>query len=446
MPEPTGRRGCRPLNLASATAAARPSNVRWRILAVLVSASFVSYVLRYNVSMAGPALVADLALTEQQLGYLFAAFTAGYAIFQFPGGLFSDAVGPRRALTIIAVLWGVLTLATSVVPGAVGGSTTLAFVALILVRFLVGVAHAPVFPIFGGATERWFPVGGWGLPNGLGASGLTLGVAASAPLVAWLIGAFGWRVSFVLLAPLGFGVAAIWWWQGRDYPAQHPATNDAELRLIAAGRPAAIVTEDAPPSWRRVLGNRDVLLLTFSYFCMNYIFYLFFNWVYYYLVTVRHFDPQQAGFVTSAQWFAGAVGGALGGYLCDLICRRYGMQRGCTSLIVAGLVAAAVFLFVGTVSTNPLVTVTALAATFFCCQFIDGPYWAATISVGGRHAAAACGVLNTGGNVVGFVNAMLVPLVAAALGWTAALLTGSVLALLGATVWLFIRVERTIAA
>ena len=40
--------------------AARPSNVRWRILAILVLVSLVSYLLRGNLSIGGPAMVEDL--------------------------------------------------------------------------------------------------------------------------------------------------------------------------------------------------------------------------------------------------------------------------------------------------------------------------------------------------------------------------------------------------
>ena len=96
----------------------RPSAVRWRVLALLVLASFISYVLRYNVSTAGPEMMTDLGLTEQQLGYILAAFTAGYTIFQFPGGVFGVKVGPRRAMAMIMVLWGLLTVLTSAVPGS----------------------------------------------------------------------------------------------------------------------------------------------------------------------------------------------------------------------------------------------------------------------------------------------------------------------------------------
>jgi ACS family glucarate transporter-like MFS transporter len=74
-------------------------------------------------------------------------------------------------------------------------------------------------------------------------------------------------------------------------------------------------------------------------------------------------------------------------------------------------------------------------------QFTDSAAWAATTLVGGRQASAACGVLNTGGNVVGGIGALLVPITARELGWPAALGTAALSAFLGAAVWIWIRAE-----
>ena len=139
------------MNIQSATSVVRPSNVRWRILAILVLASFIAYFLRTNLSFAAPDMMRDLGLSEIEWGYVLAAFTAGYALFQFPGGLLGDRFGPRRVLTLIAIAWAVLTVVTAIVPGggADEGSPS-AFViiaSLVLVRFLVGAVHAPIFPV-----------------------------------------------------------------------------------------------------------------------------------------------------------------------------------------------------------------------------------------------------------------------------------------------------------
>src|SRR5690606_32224969 len=348
----------------------RPTAVRWRVLALLVLSSFISYVLRYNVSTAGPEMMTDLGITEQQLGYILAAFTAGYTIFQFPGGVFGVRLGPRRAMTIIMVLWGLLTMLTSAVPGSGVAGTATTVAALVLVRFLVGAAHAPIYPLTGGVVERWFPVGSWALPNGLSSTGLTLGTAASAPLLVWMMAEVGWRQSFVLLGPIGFIGAFLWWWYVRDNPAEHAAVNEEEAAMIVADRPVAAPLEagDERHGWQRVLKDRNVLLLTLSYFCMNYIFYLMFNWVFYYMVEVRGFEGQQAGYFTSIQWIAAAVGATLGGFICDFLCRRVGLRWGCAWPAMAGVAASGVFLLFGSVTMSAYVAVACLAMSFLCNQ------------------------------------------------------------------------------
>ncbi|HEX2138545.1 MAG TPA: MFS transporter [Woeseiaceae bacterium] len=420
------------------------TGVRWRVLALLVLASFVSYVLRSDMSIAGPAIVDDLGLTEQQLGYVLAAFTAGYTIFQFPGGVFGIKLGTRRAMTVIMVLWGLLIMLTAAA-GSIGASAATVVAALIGVRFLVGAAHAPIYPLTGAVIERWFPIGSWALPNGLSSTGLTLGYAAVAPALALMIAAWGWQTAFAMLGPLAFIGAIFWWWYVRDEPSQHATVNDAEAALIMANRPDVVAPDTNQPGWLRVLKNRDVLLLTLAYFCMNYIFYLMFNWVFYYLVEVRGFDSTAAGFFTSVQWIAAAVGATLGGFVCDFLCRRYGMRQGCARPAIVALVLSGTFVLIGAVTGNAYIAVACLALSFLCNQITEAAFWAAGISIGGRNAAAACGVMNTGGNSAGFVNALLVPFTAATFGWTAAMVTGTVFAFLSAGLWLFIRADRPVA-
>ncbi len=236
---------------------------------------------------------------------MMAAFPLGYALFQFPGGCWGDRRGPRLTLTLITIAWGVLIAVTSLTPSRELAPVFLVIGFLVTVQFLVGAAHAPVFPIVVCAIERWFPVGRWALPNGLSSSGLTIGLAATASALPWLIGNLGWRVSFLVLAPFAFATAALWWWYARDRPEQHPAINAAELELISKNAAPVPCSDGGEPAWRRVLKNRDALFAMLSYSCMNYVFYVVFSWGFYYLVTIRGFAAQEAGFLTSAQWLAG---------------------------------------------------------------------------------------------------------------------------------------------
>ncbi len=421
----------------------RTSYVRWHIVGLLFLASFVAYVLRTNMSVAGESMMTDLGISKIQFGFVLAAFAWGYAMFQFPGGVLGDIIGSRRALTYIMVMWGVLTVGIGLLPAAGLLPVTNMLMLVAGLRFLMGAAQAPLYPVTGGGTiSNWFPVSGWAFPNGLTSTGLTLGAAATGPLIAWMVIEMGWRQSFLLTAPLAFFVAGIWWNYSRDYPVQHSAVSQSELNLIDADRPPPEVAQKEKGIWLKVLMNRDILLLTLSYFCMNYVFYIFFNWFFIYLVDVRGFDVLEGGLLAAAPWLVGAVGATIGGIGCDRLSKTRGARLGYRIIPVISLSLVALLLFAGATANNAYLAVFLLSLCFGCTQLTEGSYWAAAISVSGRHAAAATGVLNTGGNVVGGIGALLVPYMADKLGWVVALTTGSVFAITGAVLWLFIRADR----
>jgi ACS family glucarate transporter-like MFS transporter len=261
-------------------------------------------------------------------------------------------------------------------------------------------------------------------------------------LIVWLIAELGWRGSFVASAPIAFLLAGIWWWYTRDHPREHAGVERSELELIEAGRSPPDAAASERGVWKAALRNREILLLTASYFCMNYVFYLFFNWFFYYLVEVRGFDQERAASLSAAQWVVGAVGATLGGLLCDRTMKRFGARRGARVLPVVGLVGSALLLALGASATEPLLAVALLAGCFGMNQLTEAGFWATTISVAGRHASAAAGVLNTGGNLVGFFGALLVPAIAQALGWPWAIASGAIVALIGALLWIWIRGDR----
>jgi ACS family glucarate transporter-like MFS transporter len=103
---------------------------------------------------------------------------------------------------------------------------------------------------------------------------------------------------------------------------------------------------------------------------------------------------------------------------------------------------SATFLYAGAMVENPLVSVVLLCIAFGCTQLSEAPFWVATMAVSGRHAPIATGVLNTGGNLPGVLGGVLVPFVAGGFGWSVAMATGSVFAIVGAFLWLFIRADE----
>jgi ACS family glucarate transporter-like MFS transporter len=420
-----------------------PTNIRWRVLAILSFLSFLSYLLRSNLSIASSTMMADLQLSKIQWGWVMASFPLGYALCQFPGGMLGDRLGPRKVLAFSVVAWGTLIIVTSQIPSPDSASVILILGSLMLVQFVVGVSHAPIYPVSNSAIQRWFPVGGWSFPTGLSSTGLTLGLAGTASLLPLLMERYGWRTSFVILSPVALFGAALWWWYGRDHPADHPSINTAEADLITRGR-ETLSKSGMPgkPAWLRMLMNRNALLLTLSYSCMNFVFYLMFTWGFLYFVEYRGFDNKEAGFLTAAQWIFGGAGAALGGWFGDYFYRRIGLRWGYRLPILIGMIVSALLLIGVAVTPNAYLAAGLLGLCFFFNQTTEGPYWSGSIAIGGRHAGKTGGLLNTGGNAVGAVSAVLLPWVAKYHGWDNAMFLGAGVALIGAGLILLVRFDE----
>ncbi len=414
---------------------------RWRLFSVLFLLSFLSYLMRQNKHVAGEFMMPELGISEIQMGWIYAAFIWGYALFQLPGGVFGKKFGPRVALTSVGVIWVVTTGLTGWLPGQVFQSGIGIIASLLVVRFFVGVAHAPIYPIQASVVERWFPVGHWALPNAVGSTGLTLGAALAQPLVAFAMVYWGWRASFYLFIPLGIALFWLWWHYATDEPADHPAMSTQELEQIQSGR-AQLTPNVGFGAWRQLIRNRDTLLLTCAYFAENCIFYLFFTWFFHYLVTELGFSILETGFLASLPWLCGAVMASVGGYTCDTLCARLGPRWGCRIPAITGLLSAGLFLYAGLYASSPYSAVALLSLCFASTQLTEGAYWSAQTYVAGPYTAPACGVMNTGGNLAGIVVAPLMPYLASHVGWVTALSTGSLMALIGAGLWLFICADR----
>src|SRR5258708_12728242 len=82
------------------------SNVRWLLIFWLFILSVVAFLDRVNISIPRTSLAAAPHLSNVQLGWVFSAFLAGYALFQTPGGRLDDRRGPLPVLARPPTAWG----------------------------------------------------------------------------------------------------------------------------------------------------------------------------------------------------------------------------------------------------------------------------------------------------------------------------------------------------
>ena len=190
--------------------------------------------------------------------------------------------------------------------------------------------------------------------------------------------------------------------------------------------------------WGRLLTDKNLLLLTFSYFALNYFEYIFFYWIYYYFGEVRHLSARDTSIATALPFVAMMVMTPLGGKISDLLALRHGIKFGRRVVAMVGMAASAVLLYLGAGGFSIPVTVALLSLAFGFATSAEGPFWASAIEISGEQAGAGCGIFNTGGNIGGGLAPVITPLLAAHLGWSSGLYFGSGMVMAGVLLWLLI--------
>ena len=422
----------------------RGVRVRWRIFSLLVGFATIVYFQQRSVSIAAERIMPELSLTQMQIGWLQWAFVFTYGLLQFPGGVFGQRAGARRALTGIML---VAVLATALVPLAPALFTgTLLFAVLLSTQFLLGIAHAPFMPVCAGVMAAWLPSRRWALAQGIHTCGCQIGAAMAPPILVMLMQAFGWQRALFWAALPPLALIALWVWYGRDTPREHPSVSAAELAEL--GEPV-IPPTDVAISFdriRHILGNRDVLLLTGSYICMNYVFYLLASWSFLYLIQQRHFTALEGGWLASLPPIGAAIGAAAGGSLTDALARRFGTTWGYRLAPLISLPTAGLLLLVAIHVANAYAAVAALTLAFATIELTEGAYWAGTMQIARSDAMAATGVLNTGGNFGGIIGIPVVAYLSGHGAWNAAFFVGFLFALVAALAWLGVDTSRLLQA
>jgi MFS transporter, ACS family, glucarate transporter len=418
----------------------RHIRVRWWIFGFMFAFAFVAYVQRQAVNIASAGMISDLRFSQMQIGFLAQAFTVGYACFQFGGGVYGQRRGARRAFVVISLVAYAAVVALPIAPALAAGGVM--FGVMLLAQLVLGLAQAPVFPISAGVLESWFPASRWSLVMGVQALGMNLGAALAPPLISELMVAAGWRRALLVASVPALAVIAAWAWYGRNSPREHPGVSAEELAELGPRR------EDARSKlidWRRVgklLRDRNVLLITLSYTCMNYVFYLLQVWCFLYLVQERHFSILESGWLAMAPPLGAALGCGIGGKLGDVCYLRYGARWGYRWVPLIGLPLGGVLLIAAVQASNAYWAVAALTAAYAAVELLEGPSWAAMLQVAQADSMAATGVLNTGGNIAGVIGIPLVGYLSGHGMWTAAFVIGALFAVLSGVLWLWIDADR----
>ncbi|APA89173.1 MFS transporter [Paraburkholderia sprentiae WSM5005] len=275
---------------------------RWAVLALLAIGVLISFVDRTSISstLADANFIRHFALTDVDRGWINAAFFWSYGLFQVPMGWVADRYGVKWPYAISFTLWCIATTMMGLV-------TTLG--ALVLMRLIIGVAEAIVIP----ASYRWirnnFDERQNGLAVGLLAMGNKFGPALGAPIAAWIIVTYSWKLMFIVTGLAGLIWLAPWLLLVRN---DLPTKAD----LAQANRRARTVTFgnilSSPVVWGGMITN----------FCYGYFTFYCMTWMPAYLVEQRGLSISRSGLFTFFSFAGIAIVAALAGSAADLIIAR----------------------------------------------------------------------------------------------------------------------------
>jgi MFS family permease len=402
---------------------------RARVTFLLSTIYALMYLDRVNLSAAASSVKTEFGLSNSQLGVAFTGFSWTYLATVLVGGWAARRYGPRAVLLCCAVLLGVSTIGTAFAAGAVS---------LFLIRMLVGASEGPAFPAATQAMRNWYPADKFGYIQGITHSASRLGAAIAPPLVAWLIVATNWRVSFAICGSAVLVWGAFWWIQFRDDPREHASI---EPEALAGVEPVASGARTPVPLLALTTRMLPVTLVMFAY---GWAYWIFVSWLPLYFINHHHVELKASAFLTSVPLVAGMFGNTAGGMLSDWLLRRTGNHRIARCSVVAGsLAGCALALIPVALTPNLAVALSCLALAMFFLELTIAPMYAIPMDMSKEFAGMGSAFIIMGVALAGITSPWVFGWLIDLTGnWNVPFATAIGVLLLGAGGVLLIRPDR----
>jgi MFS transporter, ACS family, tartrate transporter len=367
------------------------------IVLPLFFVSVIAYLDRVNIGYAALTMNNDLGLSAAMFGLGAGIFFAGYILFEIPGALIAERYSAKIWLARIMISWGLV-------------SGLMAFMTktwhFYVLRFLLGAAEASLYPvIYATCIPRWFCAKDRARAIALLLTSLQVSGIVGAPLAGWMLGVSvfglrGWQGLFLLEAipAIAFGFVIIGWMA--DRPADAKWLTKEEKKFLDDQYRKEV---DAKIAVRRytvleVFREPEVIKLCVTYFLWISGFWGFNYWMPQVLKSLSGWSNLAIGWLTAVPMtfslFAMLAIGHSSSKRGEI--RWHG---------AAGLFIGAIGLGAGVMMKDPR------AAFFFVILAAIGAYapfgvwWSyPTTFLSGAAAAGAIGLINSFGNIGGFVG------------------------------------------
>ena len=378
-----------------------PARVRrkiaWRILPFVFVLYMVAYIDRANVAFVKLSMSADLKFSEGAFGLGAGIFFIGYLLLEIPGALLVERKSARKWFTRILVSWGFCTMLGAFV------RTPFQFY---VSRFLLGVAEAGFFPGLIVYFTHWF--GGRERARALSIliTAIPFGLALGGPMSAlilhldWL-GMAGWRWVFILegLPAVALGVVTLFYMTDRPADATWLEPRERDWVIAELERENEQKKSVEHLSVGQALRHRNVWFLALALCAANAGSQGFTFWLPTTIGNASDLSPSGASMWTALPYALGIGVMYLAGRSSDRRRERRLHSGG-------GLACTGVFLALSAIPGQPF----PLVMFWLCLAAMANsswppPFWVLpTVSLTASAAAASIGLINSIGNLGGFIG------------------------------------------
>jgi ACS family tartrate transporter-like MFS transporter len=385
------------------------AKVSARLVPFLILCYFVSYLDRVNVGFAALTMNKALGLSATAFGFGAGIFFLTYFLLEVPSNLILARVGARRWIARIMLTWGIISGLMAAIPQiatATGGSGETVFY---VIRALLGAAEAGFFPGIIFYLTLWYPatyrariVSGFMVAVPL-SSAIGAPVSTAILYMDGALGLAGWQWLFVIEAIpaliLGFAVLAFLddrpagaRWLTADERTWLVERLEAERRVRESARRFSIV---------EALGDTKVLLLSFVYFGGVACLYGIGFWLPQ-IVNGFGLPIMGTGVLAAVPYVVGALAMIYWGRRSDRTGER--REHVAVAMLITGLGICASVMFDG--PTGKMIALT--CAVCGICGFLPVFWTLPTAFLSGTAAAAGIAVINSLGNLSGYVGPFVI--------------------------------------
>ena len=376
------------------------SKVSLRLVPFLFLCYMVAYLDRVNVGFAKLQMLVDLKFSETIYGLGAGIFFIGYFFFEVPSNIILSRTGARVWIARIMVTWGIISAGMMFVttPGM-----------FYVVRFLLGVAEAGFFPGIILYLTYWYPAERRGRIVALFMTAIALAGVVGGPLSGWIMqqmagmnGWAGWQWLF-LIEGIPSVIVGVWVFFFLDDGIRHAKwLREDEKDLLASN-----IDLDSQGkhdfSLGQIFSSGRIWHLSAIYFCFIMGLYGVSFWLPQLIKSAGVKDMLNVGLLTAIPYGVAAITMVLMGRSSD----KSGERRRHTIAAAAaggiGLIASATY---GNDVTLAMAALTLATAGILSTLPL---FWTMpTTFLGGTAAAAGIAMINSIGNLAGFVSPYMV--------------------------------------